>query len=55
MDIKKDVEQLIRSNNNNDPFVIAENLNIILIYSDMNNTLGFFNKYKRSKFIHLNE
>lgn len=54
MDIKKDVEQLIRSNNNNDPFVIAENLNIILIYSDMNNTLGFFNKYKRSKFIHLN-
>ncbi|BBB91015.1 MAG TPA: ImmA/IrrE family metallo-endopeptidase [Methylomusa anaerophila] len=54
MDIKKDVEHLIGSHNTNNPFIIANNLNIILIYSDMKNTLGFFNKYKRSKFIHLN-
>ena len=29
-------------------------MNIIILHSDMKNTLGFFNTYKRSKFIHLN-
>ncbi|WP_094607773.1 Metallopeptidase ImmA [Sporomusa silvacetica DSM 10669] len=54
MDTKSTVETLVRKHNTNNPFVIADNLNIIIIHSDMKNTLGFFNIYKRSKFIHLN-
>ena len=54
MDTKRTAENLIRRFNTNNPFVIAGNLDIIIIHSDMKNTLGFFNTYKRSKFIHLN-
>lgn len=55
MDIKTIVEKLIRKYDTNNPFAIADNLNIIVIHSDMKNVLGFFNRYKRSKFIHLND
>lgn len=53
MDTKKIAESLIRKFNTNNPFVIADHLSITILYSDMKNTLGFFNIYKRSKFIHL--
>ena len=55
MQIKLIVERLIKKHNTNDPFTIAQNMNIIILYSDMKNTLGFFNTYKRSRFIHLNQ
>ena len=54
MDTKTIAVSLIRRFNTNNPFTIADHLNIIILYSDLKNTLGFFNKYKRSKFIHLN-
>lgn len=55
MDTKKLVEGLIKKCGTNNPFKIAKTLNIEIIYSDMHNTLGFFSKYKRFKFIHLNQ
>lgn len=54
MDIKAIVEKLIHEHGTNDPFAIADNLNIIILRPDMHNVLGFFSKYNRSKFIHLN-
>lgn len=54
MDIKKAVEKLIQKHHTSDPFALATILDVIIIYSDMKNTLGFFNKYKRIKMIHLN-
>lgn len=54
MATKNIVEKLIEKHASNNPFIIAENLNVIIIYSNMRNTLGFFSKYNRSKFIHLN-
>lgn len=53
MDTKKIAESLIRKFNTNNPFVIADRLNITILYSAMGSTLGFFSKYKRCKFIHM--
>jgi Zn-dependent peptidase ImmA (M78 family) len=53
MDTKKNVERLIKQHHSNNPFAIADSMNVIVIYSNMKNTLGFFSKYKRCKFIHL--
>jgi Zn-dependent peptidase ImmA (M78 family) len=55
MDTKKIVERLIKQYDSNSPFAIADSMNVNIIYSNMKNTLGFFSKYKRSKFIHLND
>lgn len=54
MDIKTIVERLIKKHQTNNPFLIAQNLNIIVLRAPLKNTLGFFSTYKRSKFIHLN-
>lgn len=54
MDIKRIVEALTKKHNSNNPFVIAKNLHIILLYPNLINTLGYFSEYKRSKFIHIN-
>lgn len=54
MATKNIVEKLIVKHASNNPFIIAEKLNVIILYSNMRNTLGFFSKYNRSKFIHLN-
>ncbi len=55
MDEKKIVEELIAKHETNNPFVITDNLGITLLYRSMRNTLGFFSKYKRFRFIHLND
>lgn len=54
MDTKRITEELIKAHKTNNPFDIADKLGIIVLYSFMKNTLGFFSTYKRSKFIHLN-
>ncbi|CQR71647.1 Metallopeptidase ImmA [Sporomusa ovata DSM 2662] len=54
MDTKQIVEELIIKHDSNNPFVIADNLGIPVIYRNMKNVLGFFNMYKRIKIIHLN-
>lgn len=54
MDIKRTVEKLMRKYNTNDPFKLAESLNIIVNYDDLGNTWGYFITYKRIKIIHIN-
>lgn len=54
MDIKRTAEKLMRKYNTNDPFKLAESLNIIVKYDDLGNTWGYFITYKRIKIIHIN-
>lgn len=54
MDIKRQVQQLIRRAHSNDPFYIAKQLNINILYHDLGETLGYCLRFKRSKFIILN-
>lgn len=54
MDIKRTVEKLMRKYNTNNPFKLAEKLNIIVKYDDLGNTWGYFITYKRVKIIHIN-
>lgn len=54
MDIKRTAEKLMRKYNTNDPFKLAEKLNIIVKYDDLGNTWRYFITYKRIKIIHIN-
>lgn len=54
MDIKRHVQQLTRHFQSNDPFYIAKQLNINILYHDLGDTLGYCLRFKRSKFIILN-
>ncbi|MDA2382120.1 ImmA/IrrE family metallo-endopeptidase [Bacillus cereus] len=54
MDIKKDVLNIVKKYKTTDPFEIAKQKNITVLYADLGNTLGFYNTYKRFKFIHIN-
>jgi Zn-dependent peptidase ImmA (M78 family) len=52
--IKEIVRQLIKIHKSNDPFQIAKEKNIIVLFAELGNTLGFYSSYKRIQFIHLN-
>lgn len=52
--IKEIVRYLIRKHKSNDPFRIAKERNIIVLFEELGSTLGFYNSYKRIKFIHIN-
>ncbi|SDF77507.1 ImmA/IrrE family metallo-endopeptidase [Sporomusa acidovorans] len=54
MDIKEFAEGMMIKHKTNNPFFIADELGIIIVYRRMKNVLGFFNMYKRIKIIHLN-
>lgn len=54
MGIKKTVTQLIRRHGTNNPFVIASQKNIIVLYEPLGSIMGYFNTYKRIKMIHIN-
>lgn len=54
MDIKEFVLNITEKHGTINPFEIAENKGIIVLYEDLGNTLGFYNTYKRIKFIHIN-
>ncbi|KAB2441400.1 ImmA/IrrE family metallo-endopeptidase [Bacillus luti] len=54
MDIKEYVLNITEKYQTTDPFEIAEQKNITVLYADLGNTLGFYNTYKRFKFIHIN-
>ncbi|RWS44092.1 ImmA/IrrE family metallo-endopeptidase [Bacillus mycoides] len=54
MDIKEYVLNIIEKYQTTDPFEIARQKNINVLYADLGNTLGFYNTYKRFKFIHIN-
>lgn len=54
MNIKEYVLNIIEKYKTTDPFEIAKEKNIIVLFEDLGNTLGFYNTYKRFKFIHIN-
>lgn len=53
--IKKEVNRLILKHDTNNPFEIAKGENIIILYENLGSIYGYYNKYARQKFIHLNE
>lgn len=54
MDIKENALNITEKYRTTDPFEIAKQKNITVLYADLGNTLGFYNTYKRFKFIHIN-
>ncbi len=54
MKIKEYVLRIVKKHDTTNPFEIAERKNIIVLFEDLGNTLGFYNTYKRLKFIHIN-
>ena len=51
---QKIVENLKRKYGTNNPFELAKCLNIIILYEELGEIKGFYNKYARQKMIHLN-
>lgn len=51
MDVKKVVYQLIMKYDTDDPFRLAREKNIKILYGDLGGKFGNYLKYKRSKFI----
>lgn len=51
MDVQQKVAALIRRYKTDDPFRLAACKNIIIMYSDLGGKYGNYLKYKRSKFI----
>lgn len=54
MHIQKIVENLKRKYRTNNPFELAKCLNIIILYEELGEIKGYYNKFARQKFIHLN-
>ena len=55
MDIKAAVKQLTHKHNTNNPYELAQLLNIIVLYAELGKTWGYYTTYKRSKFIIINQ
>ncbi|WHX74682.1 ImmA/IrrE family metallo-endopeptidase [Bacillus safensis] len=54
-DITETVSKLQNKFKSSDPFFIANKLGIITVHEDLGNTLGYYSKHFRTKFIHINE
>ncbi|MDA2474913.1 ImmA/IrrE family metallo-endopeptidase [Bacillus cereus group sp. Bce025] len=54
MEIKEYVLKIAQKHGTTNPFEIAKRKSIIVLFEDLGNTLGFYNTYKRFKFIHIN-
>ncbi|TKH69162.1 ImmA/IrrE family metallo-endopeptidase [Bacillus cereus] len=54
MEIKEYVLKIAKKHGTTNPFEIAKRKSIIVLFEDLGNTLGFYNTYKRFKFIHIN-
>lgn len=54
MGIKEYALKIAEKHETINPFEIAKRKNIIVLFEDLGNTLGFYNTYKRFKFIHIN-
>ncbi|MDF9451739.1 ImmA/IrrE family metallo-endopeptidase [Bacillus toyonensis] len=54
MEIKEYVLKIVKKHSTANPFEIAKRKNILVLFEDLGNTLGFYNTYKRFKFIHIN-
>ncbi|UOQ85656.1 ImmA/IrrE family metallo-endopeptidase [Gracilibacillus salinarum] len=55
MFIKERVDQLVKKHNTNNPFKIAEELGIQIVYEQLGSILGYYSKTHRCKVIHINE
>ena len=53
--IKNEVNKLVKKYRTNNPFEIAKGENIIILYENLGSINGYYNKYARQKFIHINE
>jgi Zn-dependent peptidase ImmA (M78 family) len=53
--IRNEVKRLIEKHDTNNPFDIARGEKIIVLYENLGNINGYYNKYARQKFIHINE
>lgn len=53
--IKKKVDQLIKKFNTRDPYFIAKELGIIIVFEPLGSILGYYSKTYRTKVIHINE
>lgn len=52
--IREEVQKLIKKYNTNNPFEIAKGESIIIIKEPLGSIHGYYNKYVRQKFIHIN-
>ncbi|WP_368653161.1 ImmA/IrrE family metallo-endopeptidase [Ornithinibacillus sp. 4-3] len=55
MTIKKKIEQLVKKYETNNPFKIANELNITIVYEPLGSISGYYSKSHRFKVIHINE
>lgn len=54
MGIKRLVSQLTHKHGTNNPYTIAAQKNIIVLFEPLGSMMGYFNTYKRIPMIHLN-
>lgn len=55
MDIKHTVQKLSKKYKTNDPFKLASELDILVVYANLGSILGYFDAHFRIKTIHINE
>lgn len=55
MNIEKTARSLVKKFDTNDPFKIAREKNIIVIYEPLGSIRGYYNCTRRQKFIHINQ
>lgn len=55
MDIKNAVQKLSKKYKTNDPFKLAQELDILVVYENLGSILGYFDAHFRMKTIHINE
>lgn len=48
------VRMLMKKHNTNNPFEIAEEKGIVILYESLGSVMGYYNSYKRIHFIHIN-
>ncbi|GIN60487.1 hypothetical protein J27TS8_04800 [Robertmurraya siralis] len=53
--INAKIQELINLYETNCPFKLARQLGITVLYEDLGDTLGYYSKYFRMKFIHVNQ
>lgn len=53
--INTKIQELINLYETNCPFALAKDLGITILYEDLGGNLGYYSKYFRMKFIHINQ